>query len=105
MSVKCWGRDLTDGAIGPWKSTYPKCILNDGNGGSNALFDGRLELDGDRNLCITMERLSSINIPFHVLAVGFEIGLKRGEFQDGNTTRTVEMTRFKLRPRNRSIKK
>ena len=103
--VECWGNDLTDGKIGGWKSTYPHCILDDGEGRSNAIYDGVLSIAEDNRLCITMKNLSTADPPRHTLSVGFRITLKTGTFRDGTKTKGVEMARFSYRPSGRPITK
>lgn len=102
--VECWGDDLSDGQIGGWKSSFPRCILNDGGGDSNALYDGTLAIENDK-ICVTMNNLTTNAPPAHTLAVGFKIRLNSGSFSDGSTEKIVEMHRFSWRPHSSNEKR
>lgn len=104
IKIECWGNDLTDGKIGGWKSNYPHCILNDGGGDDNAIYDGELSLEGNK-LYITMKNLQTKAPPTHTLSVGFFLTLRRGSFSDGGTHKIVKMGEFHGRPDSRSIQK
>jgi hypothetical protein len=97
ITVECWGADLSDSTIGGWKSIYPHCILDDGGGDNNAIYDGVTSLEGNK-LCVEMKNLFTQAPPAHLLAIGFTINLKRGTFSDGSTKKTIEMDRFSGTP-------
>ena len=103
--VECWGNDITDNKINGWKSTYPHCILDDGMGGSNAIYDGKFSVDNSR-ICITLENLRTVDTPSHTLAVGFKITLLNGHFLDDNSvSKIVEMAQFRLTPNIGTVNK
>ncbi len=95
--IECWGQDVNDGSIGPWKHSFPHCVLNDGGGDDNAVFDGSVSLEGDR-ICLKLANLASPVEPSHTLAIGFVLKLRHGRFDDGSTTKVVEMRRFTGQP-------
>lgn len=102
--IECWGDDVSDGNIGGWKSRYPHCILDDGGGDSNAIYDGSVDMN-DNKLCFKMGNLSTAASPSHTLAVGFRVSLRNGTFSDGTNSKEVEMTRFSGRPKKDAITK
>ncbi len=102
--IECWGSDLTDGNIGGWKSSYPHCILDDGGGAANAIYDGVMSLERNK-ICMDIGNLSTAAPPSHQLAVGFRITLKKRSFPDGSKSKIIEMTTFSGRPSNQMVQK
>jgi hypothetical protein len=104
VNIVCWGEDLTDGTIGGWKSRYPHCVLDDGGGDANAIYDGSFEISKNK-LCVKMHNLHSEAPPAHTLAVGFHLYLTNGSFLDGLNEKVIEMARFTWNPREKNAKK
>jgi hypothetical protein len=98
-TVECWGRDITDGLIGGWLTSYPYCALNDGGGAANAIYQGDVFINLQANqLCLQMKNLHTNSAPANTLAVGFRIALKSKTFSDGAKIKIIETARFTGKP-------
>jgi hypothetical protein len=97
VAVECWAQDRSDGAIGGWKSGFPHCILDDGNGDENAIYDGFF-YTGDNRFCVVMMNLTTAAPPNNRLAVGFRVSLQNRRFVNGQSTKVFEMIQFRLNP-------
>lgn len=102
VRVECWGQDLTDGHIGGWKSSYPHCVLDDGGGDRNAIYDGSFTVSGGE-ICFAMSGLRTEGVPRHLLAVGFAVDSPSS--RSGSPPIEVEMTRFTGTPRPDAVRK
>ncbi|MBI5883644.1 MAG: carboxypeptidase regulatory-like domain-containing protein [Elusimicrobia bacterium] len=106
-AVVAWGRDESDSSDVAWHSLYPSPSFSDDPrrlGEPQAKWTASYEFTGDQ-LCLSIKDLEAPTASEHTLALGYTVTLQGRVFDDGRTTRTFTLYRFKAKPDRSEIGK
>ena len=112
VSIKGWGRDLSDGSGVCFFSDFPNLKMSDDprrcatkDKRANAQWAGYYKFLDRKRLVLMVRNLSAPSVPRNRLAIGYTVRIKNATFSDGKTKKTFTMIQFSGKPRDISANK